>query len=413
MQPLQLVKIQQHFECPVIADIPATLTAELSRIEPLIHPNTSIALAVGSRGIAGIAEIVRTTADFIKSRGGLPFIIPAMGSHGGATAEGQIEILASYGITTAAMDAPIRSSMETVELTKNDSPNRVFMGRYAYEADGVILINRIKPHTDYHGLYESGLAKMCVIGLGKHAQALEIHSFGVYGLRELIPLTAKQILATGKIIAGIALVENAYDKTMVINVLKADEIMVEEPKLLETARANMPKLPVDKIDILMVDRLGKNISGVGLDPNIIGRIKIRGEAEPDRPLIKSIMVSDLTEETHGNALGLGLADVITQRLFNKIDLAATYENIVTSSFLERGKIPLIAQNDGQAYAWARRGCGLIPEGQERVIRIQDTLHLDQVYVSKAVLAEIISRPDLEVSGEPVDMFDSHGKMLAF
>ncbi|MBN1219429.1 MAG: DUF2088 domain-containing protein [Anaerolineae bacterium] len=413
MPSLHLTKVQQHFERLVVADIPATLAAELSLIAPLIQPGTNIAIAVGSRGVANMAKIVRTTVDFVKAQGASPFIIPAMGSHGGGTAAGQAEVLAGYGVTRAAMDASVRSSLEVVELTRDDSPNRVFMDRYAYEADGIIVINRIKIHTDYHGLYESGLVKMCVIGLGKHTQALEIHSFGVSGLREHIPPTARQILDTGKILAGVAVVENAYDETMLVRVLKAEEIMSEEPKLLDLARANMPCLPVDEVDVLIIDRMGKDISGAGLDPNIIGRLKIKGETEPEAPRIKSIMVSDLTLATHGNAVGVGLADVVTRKLFTKIDFSVTYENAVTSTFFERGKIPLIAQNDAQAYQWALRGCGRIPEGQQKIIRIQDTLHLGEVYVSEAILAKINDRDDIEVISQPVAMFADNGDLRPF
>jgi hypothetical protein len=413
MPSLQLTKIRQRFNRPFLSDVSTTLAQEFGRMEPVIPPGTDIALAVGSRGIANIAEIVKTSVDFVKKQGANPFIVPAMGSHGGATAAGQAEILRSYGVTEEVMCVPIRSSMETVELPWAGNVNRIFMDRHAYESEGVILINRIKPHTDYHGPYESGLVKLSVIGLGKQRQALEIHSFGIYGLRELIPPTARQILATGKILAGVAIVENAYDETMVLKVLPADKIMAEEPKLLAVARANMPKLPVDQVDVLIIDRMGKNISGAGLDTNIIGRIKIRGETEPDRPQIKSIVIGDLTEETHGNAAGLGLADVITQRLFDKIDLPSTYENIITSTFLERGKIPLIAENDATAYAYARQGCGSIPAGQERVLRIRDTLHLGEVYVSKAILDDLSDRSDIEVMGEPVDVFDDKGDLFAF
>ena len=413
MTSLPLTKIYQKFDRSVVADLQATLTAGLEPLQPLLRPGATIALAVGSRGIANIAQVVKITVEFIKGQGADPFIIPAMGSHGGGTAAGQTDVLASYGITSNSMGAPIRATMDTVELTSPDSPARVFMDRYAYEADGVVVINRIKPHPDYQGPYESGLVKMCVIGLGKHAQALEIHSSGIHGMREFIPPVARQILSTGKVLAGIAIVENPYDEIMCVRVLKAAEIMREEPQLLDLARANMPRLPVDQLDVLLVDRLGKNLSGTGLDTKIIGRIKIRGEAEPARPVIKSIVVSDLSHETHGNALGVGLADVITQKLFTKIDLAATYENTVTSTFLERAKIPLIAQNDAQAYTWARRSCGAIPAGQERVIRIQDTLHLGEVYVSDAILADLRQRSDIEFLGEPMEMFDEQGNLYPF
>jgi hypothetical protein len=410
---LQLTKIRQRFERPLLPDVPSALAQELDKVKPAIVPGAKLAVAVGSRGIAGIADVVKTTVEVVQGWGAVPFIVPAMGSHGGATAQGQVEVLASYGITEASVGAPIRSSMDTVELTAGDDLNRVYMDRYAYESDGIILINRIKPHTDFHGSYESGLVKMSVIGLGKHAQALEMHSFGVHGLRDLVPSTAARILATGKVLFGLAIVENSYDETMLLRALKAGEIMAEEPRLLEIARANMPRLPADEIDVLIVDRLGKDISGCGMDTNIIGRLMIRGEDEPSSPRIKTIVVTDVTAASHGNALGTGLADVITQRLFDKIDLPATYENIVTSAFLERGKIPVIAENDATAFAYALRGCGRIPRGTERVVRIQDTLHLAEVCVSRAVLDEIGARADVEVLGEAVDLFDTQGDLFPF
>jgi hypothetical protein len=309
--------------------------------------------------------------------------------------------------------------MDTVVLTQEGSPNGVFMDRYAYESDGVILINRVKVHTDFHGRYESGLVKLSVIGLGKHRQALEIHKFGVYGLRSLIPPTAQQILATGKILCGLAIVENAYDETMMVKALNADAIMDEEPQLLDISRANMPSLPTERgdasraVDVLIIDRMGKDISGAGIDPNIIGRMKIRGEAEPESPQITTIVVTDLTPASHGNAVGLGLADVITQQLFDKIDLAATYENTVTSTFLERGKIPVIAPDAAAATAYALRSCGPIPPDEVRIMRIRDTLHLGEVYVSPAILEEIKGRRDIDVIGEPVEVFDAEGMLRAF
>jgi hypothetical protein len=414
-----LIKVRQTFERPRLPDVRAAVLQDLEQVHARLRPGASIAIAVGSRGIANLAQIVKATVDFVKECGAAPFIVPAMGSHGGGTAEGQAEVLASYGVTEANIGAPVRATMETVELTQEGSPNRVFMDRYAYESDGVILINRVKVHTDFHGRYESGLVKLSVIGLGKHRQALEIHKFGVYGLRSLIPPTAQQVLATGKILFGVAIVENAYDETMMVKALKAEAIMDEEPKLLDIARANMPSLPTERgeasrsVDVLIIDRMGKDISGAGLDPNIIGRNKIRGEPEPPSPQIKAIVVSDLTPASHGNAVGLGLADVITQQLFDNIDLSATYENAVTSTFLERGKIPVIGKDDATATAYALRSCGPIPPEELRVMRVRDTLHLGEVYVSSAILDEIKDRDDIEVIGEPVDVFDEEGMLRAF
>ena len=413
MMMLHLTKIRQRFPRPRIEDVPSSVIETLGSVSDRIRPGESIALTVGSRGIANIATIAKTTVDFVKARGAVPFIVPAMGSHGGGTAQGQSEVLASYGITATTMGCPIRSSMETVELTPPDAKNRVYMDRYAYQADGVILLNRIKLHTDYHGPHESGLVKMSVIGLGKHTQALEIHSWGVYGLRHLIPWTAQQILGTGKIRFGLAVVENAYDETMLVRALPAERIFADEPGLLDISRANMPSLPVDDIDILMLDRMGKDISGAGLDPNIIGRNMIRDEPEPERPRIKMITVHDLTDASHGNAVGMGLADVIARRLYDQIDLQATNENIVTSSFLLRGKIPVVAADDATAYAYALRSCGRISEADLRVVRVRDTLSLGEALVSDAVLRELSGTPDIEVVGPAGPAFGDDGALRPF
>ena len=413
MASLQLVKVRQRFKADRLEDVEAALRQALRRLGPVIRPKARIAVAVGSRGIADITAIVKTAVEYVREHAGEPFIVPAMGSHGGATAIGQARVLENLGVTEDAVGAPVRSSMEVVQLPCRDGAIRLFMDRYACESDGVIVINRVKPHTDYRARYESGLAKMCVIGLGKHKQALEVHRFGIRGLKELVPAAAERILATGKILAGIAVVENARHETMLVRALKAGDIMTEEPGLLDTAKANMPRLPVEKIDVLIVDRIGKDISGVGLDPDIIGRMRIRGQAEPVRPDITSIVVCDLTEESHGNALGTGLADVTTRKLFDKIDFCATYENVYTSTFLERAKIPAVAINDEEAFDCALRSCGPIPGGEQKIIRIQDTLRLDEICVSRAVLNEISGRDDIEAVSDPVDVFDTNGELVPF
>ena len=413
MSTLTLTKIRQRFERPRVSDVPATVMEALDGMASHIQAEASIAIAVGSRGIANLSTIVRTTVGFVKAQGAHPFIVPAMGSHGGATAAGQADVLSSYGVTPEAMGCPVNSSMETVELTGPESPARVFMDRVAYESDGVILINRVKIHTDFHGRHESGLVKLSVIGLGKHRQALEIHSRGVYGLRNLIPPTAARILNSGKVLFGLALVENAYDETMKIEALEADEIMEKEPALLAISRAHMPYLPVDNIDLLIIDEMGKDISGAGIDPNIIGRNMIRGEPEPERPRIKAIVVTDLTPASHGNAVGVGLADVLTQNLVDKIDLTATYENTVTSTFLERGKIPVTAPTARDAYAWAKRSCGVIPDEELRVVRIRNTLDLSECYVSDAILEDLADREDVIPLQDPTPVFDDAGALTPF
>src|SRR5688572_14109226 len=381
MQQPQLIKIRQRFDRGRLNDLRDALQSQLAVLDGAIRTGATVAIAAGSRGIDNLALVVRVTAEYVKARGAHPFVVPAMGSHGGATAEGQSEILKLYGISEATIGAPIRSSMDVVELPRGDLSFRIFMDRHAHESDGVILVNRIKPHTDFHGRYESGLMKMALIGLGKLEGARAVHDFGVYGLRELIGSGASQVLATGKILAGIGLVENAFHETLQIEVLKADAIAREEPRLLNLAKRHMPRLPVDAVDVLVVDRMGKDISGVGIDPNITGRIGVGRERDAASPAVTAMMVCDLTPQTRGNAIGVGLADVITRRLFAKIDYEATYGNVVTSSFLERGKIPVVAGTDREAFDIAFRSCGYVAGGRERVVRILDTLHLEDVYVS--------------------------------
>ncbi|MBS0001240.1 MAG: hypothetical protein KFF73_19805 [Cyclobacteriaceae bacterium] len=409
----QLTKIRQKFTQNSLKDVRGEIRKELSRFAGIIPQGSQIAVAVGSRGIDNLDIAVKETIDFLKDKGAEPFIIPAMGSHGGATPEGQIAILRDYGITEEKMGIPVRSSMEVVEIPNEADPDPLYMDKHAFLSDGVLMINKIKPHTDFRGEYESGLAKMAVIGLGKEKGALAIHQYGVYGLSELLPVAAGKILSHGKILGGIALVENAYDETMMVRGLLAEEILLKEPGLLKIARENRPFFPAGNIDVLILDRMGKNISGAGIDTNIIGRIRIRGQQEPASPVIKSIMVTDLTDESHGNATGVGLADVVTGKLAGKIDYGVTYTNIVTSSFLERGKLPVVAYTDQDALAYSLRSCGFIQPGEERIIRAKDTLHLDQLYVSDSIFREIQQKENIDVIDWDVWLMDERGMLNEF
>ena len=413
MTDYRLFKIKQRFQSNHLPDPRAAVRSELVKLDKRIRPGARIAVGVGSRGLDNLTLVVRELCDDIKRRGAHPFVVPAMGSHGGATADGQREVLRLYGVAEETVGAPVVASMDVVELPRGSLPHKIFMDRQAWESDGVILVNRIKPHSDFHGRYESGLMKMAVIGLGKLEGALAIHDYGVEGLRDMIGPGARQVIASGKIIAGIALVENALHKTMIVKAVMADELAEEEPRLLECARSSMPALPVDAIDVLVIDRMGKNISGVGIDPNITGRIYVRGEPDQATPVIKNIVVSDLTDESHGNAIGIGLADVITRRLYNKIDRGETYRNVVTSSFLERAKIPIVAETDREAFDIAVRGCGHIPAGRERFMRIRDTLHLEEMYVSRAIADELRTAPAIEMTDECPPLFTSSGALANF
>ncbi|MBN2432171.1 MAG: DUF2088 domain-containing protein [Acidobacteria bacterium] len=408
---VSLIKIRQFFDCAPAVDPAVLLPTELRRTLPPLRPGARVAVAVGSRGIHAIDRQVRIIIDSLRDAGAEPFLVPAMGSHGGATADGQAAVLASLGLDEAGVGAPVRSSMATVELPDDGSGRRVFMDRLAWESDGVVLVNRVKPHTDFRGLYESGLVKMAAIGLGKHDQAREIHRHGVTGLRDLTPAAARRLFATGKILLGVAIVENARDEPMLIRALGPHEILDEEPALLELARQNMPALPVDRLDVLLLDEMGKNISGTGLDPNIIGRIRVLGQPEPERPAITQIAVCGLTPESHGNAIGVGLADVITRRLFDNIDLAATYANVITTTFLERAKIPLVADTPAAALRVALMACGPLAPEEMRIIRLHNTLQLEEMYVSHGVLKE--QGKSVTIRGQWDSVFDGTGELRPF
>lgn len=409
----ELTKIRQRFPRPRVEDLEQAVRQEFDRLAPRVAAGDSIAITAGSRGIDRIARIIGVLVGALRAQGADPFVVPAMGSHGGATAEGQAEVLASYGITEERVGAPVRSSMEVAELTPDGARARVFMDRLAWESDGVILLNRVKPHTDFRGRYESGLVKMSVMGLGKHAQVKEIHTHGVFGLRELIPETARHVFETGQVLGGLALVENAYDELMRVEGLRTGEILEEEPELLEEARDHMPHLPIDEIDLLIVDRIGKDVSGTGLDTNMVGRMYIEGEPEPETPSIGAIVLTDLTAATHGNAVGMGLADVITQRLFEKIDVQATYKNTVTSTFLERGKMPVVAPTDRKAVEAALRSLGPLDAESPRIVRIRDTLHLGEAWVSPPVLEEVGGRKRIERLGDARPPFTEEGTLIPF
>ncbi len=405
-----LTKVRQALGGPCIEAIEAHVRGALDRVQMGLPKGARVALAVGSRGIANLDRIVRTTVQWLGARGYRPFLVPAMGSHGGATSEGQRAVLEGYGITADAMGAEIVSSLDVVELPRGECPHRLYYDQQAAEADATIIINRIKPHTDYHGTCESGLLKMLVIGLGKHAQALEIHGYGIRGLRELIVAAARQVLRHGNVVLGLGIVENGREETAIVEALLPHEFEREEPRLLEEARRMLPRLPVSELDLLVVDEFGKDVSGVGIDTNVIGRLRIAGVPEPATPRISSIVLADLTEASHGNALGMGLADVTTERVLRKIDFRATYENVVTSSFLERGRMPLVAGTCDEAIRWALRGCGITRPEQARIARIKNTRSLETVAVSSALLAELRGRTGVTVTDEEIALVDAEGDL---
>jgi hypothetical protein len=395
-----------------VADIPARVKAELQPLR--LRPGAQVAITAGSRGIANIPLVLQACGEAVRAAGGEPFVTPAMGSHGGATADGQTDLLAGYGITEATVGMPVVSSMEVRQIGTLDGDMPVFMSTIALEADHVLLVNRVKPHTDFRGQVESGLSKICAIGLGKQRGAQTIHSYGTRGLAELMPRAARcMIETTGKVLGGLAILENAYDETASVQWLDADGIACEpEKQLLRRAAQLMAGLAFDQIDVLVVDEMGKNISGCGMDTNVIGRMFVPGVAEFDRPRITAIVVLDLTEPSHGNACGVGLADFTTERLVSKIDWQATYMNGYTSGIggLMRNRLPNVLPNDREAIAAAIRMCGKPDPATARVVRIKNTLLAARVQVSESMLADADgAKVEIAGSGEPV-RFDADGRL---
>ena len=362
-----------------------------------------IAIGVGSRGVAEIVTITRELAALIIESGGEPFVVPAMGSHGGATPAGQLDVLAGLGVTENSVGCPLLATMETVVLGETAEGYPLHMDRNVVEADGLMIANRVKIHTDFHGPHESGLLKMLAIGLGKENGAAWIHRQGVHGLRDIMPVIAKVMLAKLNVIGGVATVEDGYHRPVEMRILPPDEVVTGEQQLLDRARELMPRLPADEIDVLIIDWMGKDISGAGMDTNIIGRWFIEGEPEPESPQVKALVVLDLTDASHGNATGVGLADFTTQRLLDKIDFPLTVKNIYTSGFLQRGRLPLVYPTDEEAIEMAlNHAFRANPQDRltARVMRIASTLDLETVQVTENMLDDVRRDPGFVDAGEP-------------
>jgi hypothetical protein len=412
----KVVRVRQKFPRPRVENVQATLQEQLGRgeISSTIKPGMSVALTAGSRGVARIDTILRSLVEILRDMGAEPFIVPSMGSHGGATAEGQVEILESLGVTEEFCGAPIRSSMEVVELGETERGVPVYMDRIASEADGVVLLNRVKAHTDFRSSIESGLMKMASIGLGKHEQALALHGYGVEGIRDYMVEVGDRVLESGHILFGVATVENAYDEPAILEAIPAGKIHEREEELLAEYMGMMPALPVSDIDVLFVDSLGKNYSGTGMDTNVIGRFRILGVDEPEAPAVKYIIVGDVSEESHGNALGIGLADLTTRRVADRVERKAMNANVITSTFIERAKVPMVLASDEEAIETAVRCNWGVPPEETRFVRIPNTLYLEYLYVSESMVEEVLANAETEVAGDPEDLrFDPEGYLEGF
>ena len=412
-----MTRIQQQFEAPVLTDLPAAIHTELDRINAsaIVKPGETVAVTAGSRGVANVDVAVKATIDYLKRVGAKPFVVPAMGSHGGATAEGQRSVLEHYGITEETVGAPVKATMEVVELGKTASGLPVFLDRYAAEADHVVPLNRIKAHTDFNGSIESGLMKMMVIGLGKQQGANLYHrAFFQYGFEQVITAVGGLILDTGKIAFGLGLIENAHEDTAKAVAVPAAQLLQTERELLVEAKSLMGRLPFDELDLLIIDWTGKNISGTGMDTNVIGRMMQNFEPEPAKPAILRIFVRDITEESDGNATGIGLADFTTTRLVDKIDRHATYMNGITALGPQKSKIPFYYDTDSEAIEVALDTIGLTEPEDARVIRIESTLRLTELDISKVLLEDAKLHSGLEVIGETKPLpFDDAGNLIPF
>ncbi len=401
----KMVKVRQHFEQQRIDDVGAAIAAELARpeIASCVKTGAKIAIGVGSRGVANIDTAVKALVNGIRSYGGVPFIFPAMGSHAGATIAGQTELLADYGITEAQVGAPIRATMETVIVTEMADGTPLHMDQYAYEADGVVLINRVKPHTNFRGDIESGVVKMMVIGMGKMSSASILHSeHGMAHFPDILPLAAETLMRHIPFLFGIALVEDAYEHTAYVEAVPARQLITREKALLVRAKALMARLYFDDIDVLVIEQMGKEISGSGFDPNITGR-NSRGVVGFDTLRVEKIVVLDLSNQTHGNATGIGLADVITQRLLKRIDFALTYGNVITSAYLDQGLIPIPMKTEQDAIRLAIKTVPRVKPNDVRLVRIRDTLTLSEIEVSVALLDEARAHSQMDVLSEPAKM----------
>ena len=416
----RLIRVRQNFPHPPPLDLAAVIAAEFAKLRPRLVRGARIAVGVGSRGITHLPEIVSAVLGELRAAGTAPFILPAMGSHGGATPEGQCEVLASYGITEAAMRVPIRASLDVREVGVTPDGAPVFCSTEALAADGIVLINRIKPHTDFYSpTLGSGLLKMAVIGLGKRAGAAAMHlAASRFGHERAIRTMADVLLRTAPILGGVGILENQFHDTARLVVVASEDIVRDEGALLVEARALMPLLPFDEIDLLIVDRIGKNISGAGMDPNVIHRSvdgyssSLIRDGRPS-PFIRRIFVRDLTAETHGNAIGIGLADFTTTRLVRATDARITSINSLTALSPQNAKIPITFDTDREAIERALASLPLAHPTDARIVRIADTLSLAEIEISEPLWAEVKSRPALTALGEPhAPQFDAEGNLAS-
>ena len=409
----RMVRVRQTFPRPRVADIPRAVADALAAAGLPIKRGDTVAVGAGSRGIANIDVIVGATVRALKDLGARPFVFPAMGSHGGGTPEGQLSVLEHYGITEATMGCPVRATMDVVQVGEALGLP-VWLDKYASEASWIGLVNRVKPHTDFKGSIESGLFKMMTIGLGKYKGAIQYHRANVrHSYETVITDVGREMLAKAKIAFGLGIVENGYDETAHVEAFAAADLEAGERRLLKTAKENLARLPFSALEVLIVEQVGKNISGAGMDTNVIGRPSNPHEPFPNDPRILWIVALDLTDNTYGNATGIGSADFTTRKLVEKIDMKATLINCLAACSPGGAKLPPAFDSDREAIEAALSCTGLlVPEREARVVRIKNTLMLGEIEVSESLLPEIAKRGTLTILGEPAELrCDAAGTLL--
>lgn len=408
----RVVRVQQKFPHPPAINVQTEIRRQFSALEILsiVHGGETVAITVGSRGIANQITATRTLVSLLREVGAEPFIVPAMGSHAGATAEGQRDMLLGMGYTEEATGAPIRSSMETVEITRTANGMPVLIDKNAWEADHLIVMNRVKPHVCFRGTYESGLMKMITIGLGKQKGADIAHNLGFGHMAEHIPAIAHAALSKLRVLCAVGFVENAYHETAICRVLRREEIESEEPKLLSFAKQYAPKLHFTKLDALIIDEIGKNISGAGFDTNVIGRY--HSSWISGGPSITRVAILDISKESKGNGNGIGMADFTTRRATEKFDFTQTYPNTLTATLTGGVKIPMTLPNDRQAIQCCFKTCNLPDRSKATLVRIHNTLCLSEIEVSENMLHAINNDPRFSILSEPYAWsFDDAGNLF--
>ena len=413
-----MIRVRQTFDDTILSNVAEDIDTQLANLnlKTDVKPGQTVAVACSSRGIDNYAAIVKAVISYLKRLKLDPFIIPAMGSHGAATAAGQQRVLGHLGIVEKDVGAPIRSSLEVVQVAETEDRLPVYLDKLASEANHIVLINRIKKHTEFEHEFESGLLKMMAIGLGKQEGAAVYHeAMLTLGYPRVILTVARRMMQSANVLFGVGAVENGYGQTAQIGICRSDGILEMEKRLFKNARIFAPALPFDEADIIIIDEMGKDISGTGFDTKIVGRIGLPLiAAEPQSPKIKRIVVCDLTEESEGNAVGVGIADIITRRLLDKIDMDALNINTITGVCPEMGKIPLTMKNDREAVEVAIKCVGLIPRDKLKIMRIKNTALLSEVEVSEAYEEELAKRRDLEVVADKRAMeFDADGNLPSF